>query len=593
MRCFQAVFWQRMGSPFMSRARQSALNYKSRDGHGKSDGHKDHKPDNHPCLKCQPKPKPCPCPPKPKDMQCCEGIPITAEDIGTTGLIINDPGHYVLAENAVFSPAAFAGPCLAAITVNADDVCIDGCCHTLSQFRQGMVATPDVIGIRVIASRKNFKIDNISITDFSAAVMFIEYGVDGVVLGDNMEFRDSGYLGTVCYPQLDGFNPDQQGWSAGGVIFGGILRGDDWFTDPLAPVAPFNIDQPVKNVYIGKFKSTGHTSIQGPITKTSPFRPAVSKTLPKVISGVGGSVVEDFVVEGQSSANISELATVNFGTQTGGGTARGFTFAVGRRGVLRGVVAQDVSCTLGLTGINITPGQDILFDHCTAQRITLLEDVLLPSRGVVGIGAGGPLPNTANSIPSFNITVLGGVSQDIGIGPNVTGVRNLGAFIGGGFAAGLNFRGATNVVFKDCHSMNVLGAGNMLTSGYFVTSDAIGSDSSYSNIRTRGAADLPSFQVNGCGVLVSPPPRNSGVPVNIDQTFVGVGKSTFSNIEGRDGTFGFRIIDNNNVAGFPGNPTSVMIRNSSYIPIQAGDKSLVATGESLNGIFQFNNAFIN
>lgn len=508
--------------------------------------------------------------------------------IGTMGFVITEEGHYFLEENVQFNPPANLGPCAAAITIEADNVCLSGCCHTLSQFRVGNVAVPNMIGIRIAPFVRNTVIEDISIVDFSALGIWVEYGVDGLTL-EKVRLRDSGYNGGSCYPVLDGFNPAAQAFAAGGIAFGGVLAGDPWFTDPLNPVAPFDVDQYVRHVnFLPGVESTGHISEDSPLTRTSPRGNTVTFT--KTIAGVGGANVDGGHFTKTYISDIRETTPVDFTNGSGGGTARAFTIANGVNLVLENVVGQNLASTLGQTVINVSPGNHIVFEECIAQDSELLSDVLFPSRGNVGQGAGGPLPNTPNAIASNDISYIRCVSQNIRAGPNVTGTQNVGLFPGGGFITGFNARGATNVVFDECQSIDIEGAGNMLTSGYHMTSNVDVSDSKAVHIRSRGVSE-EDFEVNGVGFLIAPPPRNAGVPVNIDLSIAGTGKVILDRTHVLDAAIGYRIIDTNPAVP---NATSVVIRDSTYVPTEIGDRSVVTSGVSLGGVIQGGiNVFIN
>lgn len=546
----------------------------------------------------------------------CQGILICRDDIGTEGFVIDRPGKYILERSVVFNPVDGNG-CRAAITIEADNVCLDLCCNTLSQFRdENGVGVANVIGIRVAnggadgeSPHKNIHIHNGSVVDFSALGIWVEYAVKGILLED-LQLRTSGYLGGSCYPVLDGFNVGAVAWAAGGLAFGGLRA------DVLAPGAPA---LPVEDITVRNVESTGHHSGQEPFVKISSLTGLNAGPFPKTIAGIGGSSTVGYEVDNVQISDILEDAPVVFdagiGAAAGGGTARGFTLADGFDTVLRSVTAQKIACTLGLTAINVTPGSNTSLYDCVAQDVELLADVLVPSRGVVGIGTGGPVPSADGTFPvgtifSNNIFLTRCSSQDIRVGPNVTGTQEVTngllpptvLFSGGGFATAYNFRGATNVVAENCSGLGVIGNGNVVTSGFHTTSDTIIRGSNAARIR-MGAnppdADNASFRLNGVGLLVAPPPSNTAAAgqgpeaVNVNLNVAGTGKSVWRDNVVQNATIGYRVLDTNLPVQPPGafNLTQMLLQNNSYVSQQAGDEALVVSNISPGGVVQANNVF--
>jgi len=99
----------------------------------------------------------------------CLGTEITADDIGTTGYTITEPGRYILSGNVDFSPTGAA----TAITIDSDNVTLDLCNMTLRQANAPTAYT--VNGVAINASRKNIAIQNGTIRTMEG---------DGILVGD-------------------------------------------------------------------------------------------------------------------------------------------------------------------------------------------------------------------------------------------------------------------------------------------------------------------------------------------------------------------------------------------------------------------------
>lgn len=575
------------------------------------------------------------------NMQPCKAIPITPEDIGRDGFVIDRSNRtYSLAHDTTFDPRDH-GAAAIRIRESVQNITIDLCQHHLRQKRRVNGVRRDVIGVYVEPFADGITIRNGSITDFSALGVWVEYGSRNIV-GEKLQLLRSGYAGASPYPVLDGFNLSTVVWAAGGWAWGGVLAGDTWFNLPE--------DQLITNAKLVDIFSADHLSTDSPIAR---MRNGVTLSLPKTIAGVGGANTDALVLQDIFVSNIREDSVVNLGSQgppivtpSGGGTARGITIANGLGTVGTRLVGEKIACALGLTVLNFVPARDTTISDSVARDIELTEDVLAPSRGVVGFGGGGPLPNyNPNPSPELldspiitqGVSFIRCVAQNVRVGPavdgrglstdadpnaaitafNVPAPGSAGNPVGGvpasatgfpggfpaGFVTGFNLRGALQAVCDQCQAIDIVGTGDMVISGYHTTSDNVIRNSTALHVRggTGEAGPDPSntFHVNGVGFLVGPPPRNNpggatyvtppGLATQFDPLRISQGNATWRDNSAQDCTIGYRVLPILPPAPVPPATVTpnVLLYANTFVATQPGDQPFLynnaaAVEEDLN-----------